>query len=80
MPWQPGTLLGLCDPTQPFGRFPGDTLFLTLGIDRWTGGVIVLTPDGHKATIPACYLVRMDGQGQAQELSGATQAGQGGVG
>lgn len=56
MIWEPGTLLGLINPTRPHGRFPGDTLFLLLSTARWMPAVIVLTPDGRKAMIPACYL------------------------
>ena len=52
MPWEPGTLLGLLDPTQPFGKYPGGSLFVALRADRITAGVIVLTPHGTQAPIP----------------------------
>jgi hypothetical protein len=36
MSWEPGTLLGLQDPTQPFGKYPGGSLFVALRADRIT--------------------------------------------
>lgn len=60
MPWQPGTLLGLQNTTQSFGKYPGDSLFVMLEPDRITAGVIVLTPHGTKALIPPGYLVRVE--------------------
>ena len=61
MPWEPGTLLGLLDPTQPFGKYPGASLFVMLENDRITAGVIVMAPDGRKALIPRGYLVPVQG-------------------
>lgn len=61
MPWEPGTLLGLLDPTQPFGKYPGGSLFVALRADRITAGVIVLTPHGTQALIPPGYLVSIQG-------------------
>lgn len=59
MVWEPGTLLGLQDTTQAFGKYPGASLFVMLRRDTITAGVIVLTPDGNQALIPAVYLVRL---------------------
>ena len=74
MNWEPGTLLRLVIQTRSFGRFPRDTLFLLLS--RTPGpAMLVLTPDGRKALIPACYLVQVGSQGPAQERPGATQTG-----
>ena len=56
MSWETGALLRLVSPTRSFGRFPGDTLFLLLSAAR-APAMLVLTPDGRKALIPACYLV-----------------------
>lgn len=58
MGWEPGTLLGLQDTTQPFGKYPGASLFVMLRSDG-TAGVIVLTPYGTQALIPRGYLVRV---------------------
>lgn len=74
MTWEPGALLRLISPTRSFGRFPGDTLFLLLSKER-APAMLVLTPDGRKALIPACYLVQVGSQGQAQERPGTTQTG-----
>ena len=74
MTWETGALLRLVSPTRSFGRFPGDTLFLLLSRTR-APAMLVLTPDGRKALIPACYLVQVGSQGQAQERPGATQTG-----
>ena len=57
MGWEPGTLLGLQDTTQPFGKYPGGSLFVMLRPDGVTAGVIVLTPHGTQALIPRGYLV-----------------------
>lgn len=57
MPWEPGTLLGLQDTTQPYGKYPGASLFVMLRSDKITAGVIVLTPEGTQALIPRGYLV-----------------------
>lgn len=59
MGWEPGTLLGLQDTTQPFGKYPGASLFVMLRRDTSTAGVIVLTPLGTQALIPPGYLVRI---------------------
>lgn len=56
MSWEPGALLRLVSPTRSFGRFPGDTLFFLLSAAR-APAMLVLSPDGCKALIPACYLV-----------------------
>ena len=72
--WEPGALLRLVSPTRSFGRFPGDTLFLLLSKER-APEMLVLTPDGRKALIPACYLVQVGSQEPAQEPPGATQTG-----
>lgn len=56
MSWEPGALLKLVIQTRSFGRFPGDTLFLLLSRAR-APAMLVLSPDGRKALIPACYLV-----------------------
>ena len=61
MPWEPGTLLGLQDTTQPFGKYPGGSLFVMLRNDGITAGVIVLTPHGTQALIPRGYLVSIQG-------------------
>ena len=61
MPWEPGTLLGLLDPSQPFGKYPGGSLFVALWADRITAGVIVLTPGGTLALVPPQYLVAIRG-------------------
>ena len=74
MTWETGALLRLVSPTRSFGRFPGDTLFLLLSKER-APAMLVLTPDGRKALIPACYLVQVGSQGPAQERPGATQTG-----
>ena len=60
MPWEPGTLLGLQDESQSYGKYPGDSVFVMLRSDRNTAGVIVLTSHGTQALIPPGYLVRMD--------------------
>ena len=60
MPWVPGTLLGLRDVTESYGKYPGDSVFVMLRNDGVTAGVIVLTPHGTQALIPPGYLVRMD--------------------
>ena len=57
MPWAPGTLLGLQNTTRPFGRFPGDSVFIMLGMDPITTSPILLSGDGRKTIIPAVYLV-----------------------
>ena len=74
MTWETGALLRLVSPTRSFGRFPGDTLFLLLSKER-APAMLVLSPDGRKALIPACYLVQVGSQGPAQERPGATQTG-----
>lgn len=56
MTWEPSALLRLVIQTRFFGRFPGDTLFLLLSAAR-APAMLVLSPDGRKALIPACYLV-----------------------
>jgi len=61
MLWEPGTLLGLLDTTQPFGKYPGGSLFVALWADRITAGVIVLTPGGTRALIQPGYLVAIRG-------------------
>jgi len=61
MSWEPGTLLGLQDTTQPFGKYPGGSLFVMLRNDSGTAGVIVLTPHGTQALIPRGYLVAIRG-------------------
>jgi len=73
MGWEPGTLLGLQDTTQPFGKYPGGSLFVMLRNDSGTAGVIVLTPHGTKALIPQCYLMPMPGA--TPVTSGPTQPG-----
>jgi hypothetical protein len=60
MSWEPGTLLGLRDTTQSYGKYPGDSVFVMLRSDRNTAGVIVLTPHGAQALIPPGYLVRVE--------------------
>lgn len=60
MPWAPGTLLGLRDVTQSYGKYPGDSVFVMLRPDKYTAGVIVLTPDSTQALIPRGYLVRVE--------------------
>ena len=74
MSWETGALLRLVIQTRSFGRFPGDTLFLLLSRAR-APAMLVLSPDGRKALIPACYLVQVGNQGPAQERPGATQTG-----
>lgn len=60
MPWEPGTLLGLQDTTQPFGKYPGGSLFVMLERSEvFPGSAIVLTPRGTLALIPRGYLVPM---------------------
>ena len=73
MPWEPGTLLGLLDPSQPFGKYPGGSLFVALWADRITAGVIVLTPGGTLALVPPQYLVSI--QGVTSVTSGPIPAG-----
>lgn len=60
MPWAPGTLLGLRDVTQSYGKYPGDSVFVMLRPDGVTAGVIVLTPHGTQALIPPGYLIRVE--------------------
>lgn len=61
MGWEPGTLLGLQDTAKPFGKYPGGSLFVMLEHSEvFTGLVVVLTPIGTKAAIPAGYLVRVE--------------------
>ena len=59
MGWEPGTLLGLQDPTESYGKYPGDSVFVMLRPDGITAGVIVLTPHGTQALIPPGYLVQV---------------------
>jgi hypothetical protein len=66
MGWEPGTLLGLQDTTQPYGKYPGASLFVMLRDDKITAGVIVLTPHGTQALIPRGYLVRVGADGGGQ--------------
>lgn len=73
MPWGLGTLLGLRDTVQSLGRYPGDSVFVMLGLCLITGSPILLGSDGRKAIIPAYYLVPMP-EG-AQEAAGAPPAG-----
>jgi len=73
MGWEPGTLLGLQDPTESYGKYPGDSVFVMLRPDKWTAGVIVLTPDGTQALVPREYLVPL--QDGPQEAAGAHPAG-----
>lgn len=73
MPWGPGTLLGLRNTTRSLGRYPGDSVFVMLGVCTITGGPILLGSDGRKAIIPAYYLVPMP-EG-AQPAAGAHPAG-----
>jgi len=73
MGWEPGTLLGLQDTTQPFGKYPGGSLFVMLRNDSGTAGVIVLTPHGTQALIPRGYLVAI--RGVTPVTSGPTQPG-----
>jgi len=61
MLWQPGTLLGLLDPSQPLGKYPGGSLFVMLRMGNILGGVIVLTPGGTLALVPPQYLVAIRG-------------------
>lgn len=61
MPWEPGTLLGLRDTTGSFGKYPGDSVFVLLGIGATTGTAVVLTPHGTRAAIPWQYLVPVQG-------------------
>lgn len=60
MSWEPGTLLGLQDTTESYGKYPGDSVFVMLRSDKYTAGVIVLTPDSTQALIPRGYLVRVE--------------------
>ena len=60
MSWEPGTLLGLRDTTQSYGKYPGDSVFVMLRNDGVFAGVIVLTPHGNQALIPPGYLVRVE--------------------
>lgn len=60
MSWEPGTLLGLQDTTESYGKYPGDSVFVMLRPDKYTAGVIVLTPEGTQALIPRGYLVRVE--------------------
>ena len=73
MSWEPGTLLGLQDTTQPFGKYPGGSLFVMLRNDSITAGVIVLTPHGTQALIPRGYLVAI--RGVTPVTSGLTPSG-----
>ena len=59
MPWPPPALLGFRDTTRPFGKYPGDSVFVMLGLCTITGHPILLGSDGRKAIIPAYYLVPM---------------------
>jgi hypothetical protein len=59
MPWEPGILLGLRNETESYGRYPGDSVFVLLGLDALTGLPLVLTPRGTKAAIPWQDLVPM---------------------
>jgi len=61
MLWEPGTLLGLQNPSKPLGRYPGGSLFVMLEACTITGSPILLGSDGRKAIIPACYLVAIRG-------------------
>ena len=61
MPWVPGTLLGLREVTESYGKYPGDSVFVMLRNDGVTAGVIVLTPHGTQALIPRGYLVSIQG-------------------
>ena len=63
MVWKPGTLLGLRDTTQPFGKYPGASLFVMLYNCSITAGVCVLTPHGTKAIIPVGYLAPVGVEG-----------------
>lgn len=56
MPWEPGTLLGLRDTTNPFGKYLGVSLFVMLEHPEQQELVIVLTPICTRAAIPAIYL------------------------
>lgn len=70
MTWQPGTLLGLQDTTQPYGKYPGDSVFVMLRRDGGTSGVIVLTPHGTQALVPPGYLVRVEDRPLLPTLEG----------
>ena len=73
MPWPPVALLGFRDTTRSLGRYPGDSVFVMLGLCTITGHPILLGSDGRKAIIPAYYLVPMP-EG-AQEAAGAPPVG-----
>lgn len=73
MPWKPGTLLGFRAPTESYGKYPGDSVFLFLGLDPLLGIPLVLTPHGTKAAIPYQYLIPT--QDGPQEATGAHPAG-----
>jgi hypothetical protein len=70
MSWAPGTLLGLQNTTQPYGKYPGDSVFVMLRRDGATSGVIVLTPHGTQALVPPGYLVRVEDRPLLPTLEG----------
>jgi hypothetical protein len=73
MGWEPGTLLGLQDTTESYGKYPGDSVFVMLRADKHTAGVIVLTPESTQALIPRGYLRPL--QDGPQEATGAHPTG-----
>lgn len=73
MSWTKGILLVLRNSTESYGKYPGDSVFLFLGLDPLTAAPVVLTPHGTKAAIPWQYLVPL--QDGPQEATGAHPAG-----
>lgn len=73
MSWTEGDLFVLQDPTESYGKYPGDSVFVLLGLDPLTLNALVLTPHGTKAAIPWWYLMPL--QDGPPEAAGAHPAG-----